>query len=67
MAIGSCETCRQPIRSPWDAIEVRQEYRRLAKLSRERTWRLRLVCRVRAEKEYAAHHNPSGAEQGALL
>ena len=63
---GTCETCGKPVRSPWDVVEVRQEYRRLAKLSRLRTWRVRLVCMSCAEAEWQAHDNPAGVGQGAL-
>lgn len=67
MAVGTCERCGAPIRSPWDAVEVRTEYRRVAKLSRLRTWQDRLVCLNCAEAEWAAHDNPSRAQQGTLL
>lgn len=64
---GTCERCGGAIRSPWDSVEVRVEYRRVAKLSRLRTWRERLICLTCAQAEWDAHDNPSGAQQGTLL
>lgn len=66
MALGSCERCGAPIRSPWDAVEVRVEYRRVAKLSRLRTWRERLVCLTCAQAEWDRHDGKDRADQGAL-
>ena len=67
MTLGTCERCGAPIRSPWDAVEVRVEYRRMAKLSRLRTWRERLVCMTCAQGEWDHHDNPGRVEQGGLF
>jgi hypothetical protein len=66
MALGSCERCGAWVETPWDAVEVRVEYRRVAKLSRLRTWRERLVCMACAQAEWDHHDNPQHVEQGAL-
>jgi hypothetical protein len=65
--LGYCDNCRDPLTSPWDTFEERVEYRRVAKLARARTWRIRLLCRSCAELVWRKHDNPSGVEQGALL
>lgn len=67
MAAGTCERCGARIGSPWDAVEVRTEYRRLAKLSRLRTWRERLICMTCARAEWDHHDNPAQVRQGRLL
>jgi hypothetical protein len=66
MALGTCERCGAAIHSPWDAVEVRTEYRRVAKLSRLRTWRDRLICLMCARAEWDQHDNPARAQQEAL-
>ena len=65
--LGCCDNCSARIESPYDAIEERIEYRRVAKLSRERTWRLRLLCRPCAELVWRRHDNPENVKQGGLF
>ena len=64
---ATCERCGAPMRSPWDQVEVRVEYRRVAKLSRLRTWRERLVCMACAQAEWGHHDNPDRVEQRGLF
>lgn len=62
-----CDNCGKTITSSWDAFEERLEFRRLAKLTRERTWRLRLLCRPCAVLVWRQHDNPEGVQQAALF
>ena len=64
--MSRCDNCQEPITSPWEAFEERIEYRRLAKLARVRTWKLRLLCRPCAELTWRQHDRPAGAEQESL-
>jgi DNA-directed RNA polymerase subunit N (RpoN/RPB10) len=62
-----CTTCGEWIRNSWDGYDVRVDYRRLANDSHVRVWRERVLCQACAQKEWDAHDNPSGAQQGDLF
>lgn len=67
MITMTCDACGQPMRDRWHIYDVRVDYRRLSDLAHTRVWHLRTICQACAEKEWDAHDNPSGAQQGALF
>jgi hypothetical protein len=64
---ATCARCGDLMRSP-EQIEVRREYRSVRGLRRLRTWRVALICRPCAMREWEHHDHPNGRheEQGAL-